>query len=365
MSPSPGPARRRAPGPATQTGVSSIHDVARRAGVSTATVSRALRGLDNVSESTRTRVLSAARDLHYVASPTATSLATGRTGVVGVVAPFVSRWFFATVLGGAESRLRAHGLHVLLFSIGAPGEGRKTLLDMQLLHKRFDALLVIACDLYEAEIALLRRLGIPIVTVGLEVEGWDRVGIDDVAAADTAMTHLLGLGHRRVAFIGGDDAVDVHRATAVHRMRGVRRALHRAGLPTACPELLLGDWTPVGAERAARELLARPDRPSAVLAASDEMAMGVLSAAHRLGLRVPDDVSVMGIDDHELAFTHALTTVAQPVAEQGELAAQLLIQTLVRASGGPGVAGRGRLHLLPTRVVERGSTGPVARAVAG
>lgn len=330
-----------------------IHDVARLAGVSTATVSRALRGLDRVSPATRARVLAAAEQLHYAASPSAASLVTGRTGVVAVLAPYLSRWFFAHVLDAVERTLRRSGLHVLLITVGDGPRDRELLHDRQLLHRRVDGLLVLSCDLRADEVDLLQRLQVPVVTVGVDVGPWHLVGIDDAAAGETAMTHLLELGHSHLAYVGGDTDEDVHVATAVDRGAGVRRALRRARLPVGGLRAVVGDWTVEGGRRKGHDLLDDPERPTAVLAASDEMAVGVLWAARELGLRVPEDVSVIGIDDHEFSATHGLTTVAQPVEEIGETAAGLLVEEL---RGGTR-EGR-RTVVLPTRLVVRGTTAP-------
>ena len=346
-----------------------IADVARRAGVSTATVSRALRGVGAVREDTRARVLRAAEELAYTASPTAASLVTGRTGVVAVLAPFVSRWFFAHVLGGVERALRPAGLHVLLVAVGDDPRGRQLAVDLRRLRRRVDALLVLSCDLHADEVALVEQLGIPVVTVGVDVPPWDLVGIDDAAAGETAMRHLLGLGHTRIGYVGGDSERDVHIATAVERGSGLRRALRAARLPRRALVEVVGDWTIAGGRRAGHELLCRADRPTAVLAASDEMAVGVLLAARDLGLRVPVDLSVVGVDDHEMAVTHGLTTVAQPVDGLGEAAADLLVDALR-----PGARGRRERCVvrLPTELLVRGTTGapqdgrdcPKARASA-
>lgn len=338
--------------------MTSIHDVARRAGVSTATVSRALRGVDRVSEATRERVVRAASELHYVASPTATSLATGRTGVVGVLAPYLSRWYFANALDGIERRLRQHDLHVLMFNVGERGETRSLLLDLQLLHKRLDALLVVSCDLEHAEVAVLGRLGIPVATISVAAGDWDMVSIDDVAAADTAMTHLLDLGHRRIAYVGGNLEQDVHLATAVDREAGVRRALDRAGIPQHCVPRVVGDWTVLDGERAGEELLRPPDRPTAIMAASDEMAMGILLAARRHAVAVPEQLSVIGVDDHEMSHTHDLTTIAQPVVRQGEVAAQMLVDALNRRPANDTPPPPRRVEILPTTLMVRGTTAP-------
>ena len=335
----------------------TIHDVARSAGVSTATVSRALRGVDRVSAGTRDRVLAAALRLDYTASPTATSLATGRTGVVGVLAPFLSRWFFAHALDGVEHTLRTHGLHLLLLNVGSRPSNEPLLLDEVRLRKRVDAVLVVSCDLGVPEVAMLTALRVPVATVGVDVDPWDLVGVDDAAAGDAAMTHLLTLGHRRLAYVGGDVEQDVHVATAVQRLEGVRRALRRAGVDPDCVQALVGDWTIAGGLAAGGQLLDQPTPPTAVLAASDEMAIGVLMAARQRGVRVPQELSVMGVDDHELAWTHDLTTVAQPVEALGTAAAQLVVDAL--AAGAP-VSGRPRrVVTLATSLVVRGSTGPV------
>ena len=337
----------------------TIHDVARSAGVSTATVSRALRGVDHVRPDTRDRVLRAALRLDYVASPTATSLATGRTGVVGVLAPFLSRWFFAHALDGVEHTLRTHDLHLMLLNVGSRPAAEPLLLDEVRLRKRVDAVLILSCDLQPSEVALLTALRVPIATLGVDVGSWDRVGVDDAAAGDTAMTHLLELGHRRLAYVGGDVEQDVHVATAVQRLEGVRRAMRRHGVDPDGLQAVVGDWTVAGGLAAGAALLDQASPPTAVLAASDEMAIGVLLAARRVGVQVPAELSVMGFDDHELAWTHDLTTVSQPVEALGTAAARLVVSALSAMS----VRTRQprRVVILDTSLVIRGSTGPVAR----
>lgn len=330
---------------------SSIRDVAREAGVSTATVSRALRGLDRVSAATRAKVLRAADELQYVASPTAATLASGRTWVIGVVVPFLSRWFFATLLDGTEEVLRRNGYHILLFSVGLRTSTRTLMLDQRLLAKRVDALLVLAADLEQEEVAMLAGLGVPVVSVGVDLQPWQRVGIDDIAAGQVAIGHLVGLGHRHIAFVGGTPGEDVHTATAVERRAGVVEGLRQAGLTLATDLDLESDWTVLGGQTAGRRLLSLPAPPTAILGASDEMAIGVLLAARALGVAVPRQLSVVGIDDHEMAYSHDLTTVAQPVREQGRAAAQLVLDALSTAD-----APACRYRVLPTRLVVRGST---------
>lgn len=328
----------------------SIEDVARRAGVSTATVSRSLRGLPNVSDQTRARVLRAARDLDYVASPSAVSLASGRTSTVGVVVPYITKWFFAQVVAGAEPVLREAGLDLLLYNLGDAG-GRARFFRGLPLRKRVDALLVLSVPLTAQEITRIVRLGIPIAVVGADVPGVVCVRIDDVGGARHAVEHLLGLGHRRVGMVLGDPGEPMRFSVPVHRLAGYRAALADAGLAPG-PELRSSAPSCVdGGERAARALLRLDHPPTAVFAECDEMAFGVLRAARRMGVEVPHDLSVVGFDGQEMGDLLDLTTVEQPVARQGELAARALLDAL----GGSTPAAE---HIvLPTRLIERGSTG--------
>jgi LacI family transcriptional regulator, repressor for deo operon, udp, cdd, tsx, nupC, and nupG len=330
--------------------VSTIKDVAEAAGVSIATVSRALHGLPRVSEATRQRVLAAAAELRYVASPSAASLASGQTNAIGVVAPFVNRWYFAAIVHSAEERLRKTGYDLLLYSLGTDAHERRRAFSGTLLRKRVDGVLVLGLQPTVEEVAALSTVGGPVAIVGADVPGWASVRIDDEGAARCAVRHLLGLGHQRIGFIGGDDPL--HTAMPADRRLGYRAELVTAGLPVR-PELEAdGGFTVRGGLVAAEQLLRLPEPPTALFAASDEMAMGAVRAARQAGLRVPEDVSVIGIDDHEMAELLDLTTVAQPVVAQGVLAAEMILAALADP-GQPLPA-----VTVPTELVVRGTTGP-------
>jgi DNA-binding LacI/PurR family transcriptional regulator len=329
--------------------MSRIEDVAIAAGVSTATVSRALRGLPKVSAGTRQKVLDAAAQLEYVASPTASSLASGKTGVVGVVVPYVTRWYFANLIEGASRVLREHGYHVLLIDVGDNGPERSLLIDQRMLWKRVDAVLVFQLQLYDVELELLQRLGIPVVTVGTRARHWGGVLIDDVAVAVAATEHLVGLGHTDIAYLGGNPAPELDFVTPGQRQHGFEMTMLAHGLAVRPTWLAVADWTLGGGLAAGTALLSTARRPTAVFAASDEMAIGVLIAARRLGISVPDDLSVVGVDDHDMAVAFDLTTVRQEVPEQGALASRLLLSALDGASVVDGV-------VLATELVVRGST---------
>lgn len=335
--------------------MSRIEDVAAAAGVSTATVSRALRGLPKVSDATRAKVLRAAAELDYVASPTASSLASGKTHVVGVVVPYVTRWYFAHLISGASAELRQQGFHVLLFDVGDEGPERPLLLDSKMLFKRVDAVLVLSLRLHEDERALLRRLAVPVITVGVPDPDWPCVRIDDVATTVTATEHLVELGHRRLAYLGGGTVPPMAFPTPSDRARGFRQTLDRHGLAVDPQCVVMGDWTARSGYVEGRRLLSLPERPTGVVAASDELALGFLAAARDLGLSVPRDVSVVGIDDHELAEPYHLTTVAQPVTEQGRMATRLLLQAVAGQPVGHDVS------TVATTLVVRDSTAPPPR----
>ncbi|HET8614412.1 MAG TPA: LacI family DNA-binding transcriptional regulator [Actinomycetales bacterium] len=342
--------------------MSRIEDVARVAGVSTATVSRALRGLPKVSEHTRARVLAAAAELDYVASPTAASLASGKTRVVGVVVPYVTRWYFAQLISGASRVLREHGYHVLLLDVGDNGPQRTLLLDSRMLSKRVDAVLVLSLQLHDVELDLLRRLRLPVVTVGTHTDGWASVRIDDVGVARTATQYLVDLGHRRIGFIGGEPTPHPDFVTPSDRRRGYEEVMQANRLTVDPRHVLSADWTVRGGAVAGEELLRTTPAPTAVFVASDEMAMGVLHTAGRLGVRVPEQLSVVGVDDHEHAWVHGLTTVAQPVQHEGEQASRLLLDELARhGQHDPST----EVLTVPTQLVVRSSAAPPASSAAG
>jgi LacI family transcriptional regulator, repressor for deo operon, udp, cdd, tsx, nupC, and nupG len=335
--------------------VSRIEDVALAAGVSTATVSRALRGLPRVSEATRARVLRAADDLQYVASPTASSLASGKTHLVGVVVPYVTRWYFAQLISGVSGVLREQGFHALLFDVGDEGPHRALLLDSRMLFKRVDAVAILSLRLHEDERRLLRRIKIPVVTVGVPDPDWPCIRIDDVRTTRLATQHLLGLGHRRIGYVGGATESTMDFPTPADRAHGVREALRQAGAGIAAQHVVVADWTPAGGLRAGLALLGRPDRPSAVVCASDEIAFGVLRAAADLGLSVPGDLSVTGVDGHSMADLYGLTTVVQDPADQGRTATRLLLAAIAGRDLGCGV------DTMATRLVVRNTTAAPVR----
>lgn len=329
-----------------------IIDVAKLAGVSTATVSRALRGLPNVSDRTRERVRAAAAELDYVSSPSASRLASGLTHSVGLITPYLGRWFFGQVLSGAARVLREAGYDVLLNAL-PDDASRDEFFTRMPLRRRVDGVLVLTLPLASRQVEQLRGLGVPIGSVGSPAPGFSSVGIDDFAAARMATNHLVNLGHSRIAMIGAGDSIPTHFITPDDRSDGYRAALMAAGLEAPGEYSVDGSYTTDGGEAAMVELLSLPNPPTAVFAQSDEMAMGALRAIRRSGLACPRDISVVGIDDHQLSRMFDLTTVAQPAELQGEIAAKQLLACLDGEAP--------RVEQVATRLILRGTTHPPRR----
>ncbi|WP_395691047.1 LacI family DNA-binding transcriptional regulator [Nocardioides sp.] len=332
--------------------MTGIKDVARAVDMSTATVSRALRGLPGVSDETRVRVMETARRLGYVPSPGAAALASGKTRTVAVVVPFVTRWFFAAVVEGAEEVLRDRGYDLLLYNLGGDEAARHRVFETSLLTKRVDAVLVLSLKPSPDELIRLDHLGRPVTVVGADVPGWATVRIDDEQAARHATDHLLDLGHRRIAYVGGAVEGVLDFTAPAARLAGYRAAIEAVGIAPDAALEADGSFTVAGGVRAGHRLLSAPERPTAIFAGSDEMAFGVLRAARELGLRVPEDLSVIGIDDHEMSVIFDLTTIAQPVREQGRIAAQQVLAALTAQYWVP------EQVVLPTRLVVRRTTAP-------
>ncbi|TAM66572.1 MAG: LacI family transcriptional regulator [Microbacteriaceae bacterium] len=336
--------------------MTGIHDVARATGVSTATVSRALRGLPNVSEATRAVVRKAADELGYIPSSSASGLASGRTRAMGVVVPSVSRWFYTTVLEGIDAALRAASYDLILFNLGGRGGDRERVFHRSILRKRTDALIALALDFTVEERHQLALAGHPTIVVGGPVSGVRHIGIDERGVAEQATNHLIGLGHRAIAHLGGQDEAGLNRRVPLSRRKGYQRALAASGL-SGKPEWLLQGGFSIAVSRRAVTTLLNSDlpRPTAIFAGSDEMAIGAMLAIGDHGLSVPGDISVIGIDDYELSESFGLTTIAQDPFEQGSLAARMMLAELA------GQPARVTSVRAPTILIERSSTAPPRR----
>jgi LacI family transcriptional regulator, repressor for deo operon, udp, cdd, tsx, nupC, and nupG len=336
----------------------SIVDVALLAGVSAATVSRSLRGHDNVSPATRQRVLEAARELSYSASPQASGLASGRTGTIGVVVPFVTRWFFANAVAGVYDVLHEAGLDVMLYHLGS-ADARDRFFERMPLARRVDGVVTISLPLGEEHTLSLRALDMPLVTLGARLPGVSSVRIDDAVAMRHAVHHLIHQGHEEIAMISGvEDDEAFGFASSRERRDSFCLAMVAAGLEPRVDLMIAGSYGIEGGARAMTELMGAPRLPTAVVAEYDELAIGALRTLRQASIPVPGRVSVIGMDDHEMASVVDLTTVAQPVQEEGATAARLLLDILAGRRTEPVDI------VVPTRLVVRGTTGAPFTRVA-
>ncbi len=334
----------------------TIEDVALVAGVSVATVSRALRGLPNVATTTRARVEEAARGLNYRPDPNASRLATGRSRSVAIAVPFINSWYFANVVAGAEAVCADAGYDLVVLAAPSPATRSEAVAGAQGLDRRVDGMLFVEVALGDADIAELARHGLAVVTIGQHTGPFPSIGVDNVEIGRLAVGHLVELGHRHIGVLAGQAEDPTHFDVPGERVEGARQALAAAGSELDRRDLAPGQFTVEGGYRAATELLGRPDRPTALFALSDEMALGALLAAADLGLDVPGDVSLVGVDDHETSALVGLTTVRQLVVEQGAVATRLLLRQL----GGEVMAPHHDVH--DVTLVVRRSTSPPPKA---
>lgn len=337
-----------------------IDDVARAAGVSTATVSRALSGRGTVSPATRERVLEVAHDLGYVVSSSASSLASGRTRNVGVVVPRLDRWYFSTFLSAASTVLARQGFDVTLYNLTADAVMRREIFDTFVRRGRVDGIIAAAVQLTDDESRRLDELGIPAIAVGGADPRLPSLAVDEVAVGRVATEHLIGLGHRAIAHVGASPGFDLDFRIPTSRRRGFDHAMAAAEIPVDAGLIEAADFTVGGGSLAAHRLLDRgAERPTAIFAASDEMAIGAILAARERGLSVPGDLSVLGIDGHELGRFFDLTTLDQSPARQAERA----VETVLAAIDGDGAATASTA--LGFELIVRGSTGPAPDRSAG
>jgi len=305
----------------------TIRDVARQAGVSITTASRVLNNREDVSEETRARVQAIAAQLDYVPSTVARSLVSGRSRTLGVVVNDSASPVYAEVVKGIETATNAAGYGLLLGNSADSQE--QALSRLSMLHaSHIEGVLLAPVQSDRRDVETLERLGIPYILLLRYFTDLmtDYVVADNVAGGRLVTEHLVGLGHRRIGHIAGPPDT----STAQGRLAGYQQALSAAGLPYDERLVAAGRFTVASGYEAALRLLDRPDRPSAIFAASDMQAVGVMKAARRLGLRIPDDLALAGGDDVELAefLEVPLTTFHVPYDEIGRRAATILIARL-------------------------------------
>ncbi len=334
----------------------TIRDVAAVAGVSHQTVSRVINNSDAVRPATRQKVEAAIDQLGYQPNEIARSMARGRSGNLACFSPNLTDYTFASIIDGAEREAREHGFFLMSAS-ASDAATFSELVDQLVAGRRADGMLVI--NPYADGRHRHLPDGFPTVFAGARPreESTNSVALDDVAVGHLATQHLLAAGHRRVGMVTGPPAEDCTQ----DRSLGYVTSLQEAGLEIETGLIQEGDWSASSGYRAYEQFAQMENRPSAIFAQNDQMAVGILRAARDAGLTVPDELSVIGVDDIPLAayFAPPLTTVRQDFADIGRQAVRLLISALEQPSSPPE-----HLLLAGDMIVRRSTAAPALAATA-
>jgi DNA-binding LacI/PurR family transcriptional regulator len=337
----------------------SIKDIAREANVSYSLVSRALNDSPRVNAQTKARIQRLAAEMGYLPSAVARSLVTRRTNTLGIVVTTITDLFFAEVIHAIEETALNQGYNVILTNSGGQPERELAAL-RSLRERRVDGIILISGCSNETS-CQDEGIGIPIVIINnvhREHIGYS-VEVDNAAGSREAVVHLLHLGHRRIAHIAGP----AREWDAVERLRGYEEALRAHGVAVEAELIVCGDNHPEAGIARMQQLLALPLRPTAVFCYNDATAIGAMRAARMAGLRVPEDLSVVGFDDIDLArhLEPPLTTVAQPKRQMGRTAVEMILQ-LLSETRQPDQAEEAGVKdcVLPSQLVVRESTAPLA-----
>jgi LacI family transcriptional regulator len=329
----------------------TIRDVARAAGVSTATAARALGGYGHASPAARRKVSESARQLGYRPNVVARALVSRATTTVGLVVGDIENPFFAAAARGLADVMDAHGYTVLLANADEDAGRERRAVDA-LRARQVDGMVVVPAPGASPEhLTELVTAGVPLVLLDRAVVGVaaDSVLVRNVAGARAAVAHLAGLGHRRIGVVSDSPEI----TSSAERIQGYRQALRAAGIAPEPGLISIGGPTRDDGEAAALRLLDRADRPTAVFTANNFMTVGALRAARSLGLRIPDDVALVGFDDLDWTtlVQPPVTVVRQPVADLGRVAGERLLRRLEGDAGPP------KRIRLDANLIVRGSCG--------
>jgi DNA-binding LacI/PurR family transcriptional regulator len=327
----------------------TIRDVAEQAGVGVGTVSRVLNDHPSVSDVTRQKVQAAIKALNYTPNPIARRLSLRKTLTIAVIAPFFTRPAFIERLRGVQYALADSEYDLILFNVETTDRRNAYFQDVPR-RERVDGLLILSLSPGDADVDRFLRAGVPTVLVDTRHPRLSRIVIDDMAGGRLATEHLIELGHRKIGFLGDQLENPFNFVSSRDRFQGYRQALAKANIPYRPEYHLQGEHGRAQARQMARDILALPDPPTAIFAASDTQAIGVLEAARDLGLEVPEQLSVIGYDDIEIAEYLHLTTIRQPLFASGVEGVELLFESIANPLLSP------RRVLLPVELIVRGTT---------
>jgi DNA-binding LacI/PurR family transcriptional regulator len=284
-----------------------------------------MRGLPSVAPSTREKVEAVAAELGYVPDPYAARLSSANSHTVIVAVPYTGQWYYAQIVSSVEAVATAAGYDIRLHVAGDDDQRHHLIEDVLPQARRVDGAILVDLPVGEEEVDSLRRRNLEMVAVGQHVEGVVTVRVDNFRAAHDATSHLVECGHRRIGLLGGMPERRSQLSIPGEREAGFRGALVERGIEVDETLIRNGNFSIAGGLDATNELLSFEEPPTAIFALSDEMAAGAIQAAREAAVTVPDELAVVGFDDHEFAEAMGITTVRQPVGEQGEAAMQALL----------------------------------------
>lgn len=326
--------------------IPTIYDVAARAGVSISTVSRVLNSPEKVSEDTRTAILAVIDELGFIPKADARARAMKSNRRIGVVTPTFTAPSFVQRLRGVAAALRETNSELVVYSVDT-ADGLARLLDTLPLTASLDGLIVLSLQFANSYAKRLLDYGLETVLVEYPHEILSSVEIDDVAGGRLAAAFLAGKGHQRLGFVGDTSIPEIGIHPITLRLSGFRQQSIEAGVPLIDENILLAPYDLESTRQKALDFLRQPSRPTAIFAATDIQAIGILKAAGELGLRVPGDLAVMGFDDLDVAGYMGLTTISQHLDESGSVAVELLLARVANSN-------RSVQHVqLPLTLVER------------
>ncbi|MBR8658029.1 MULTISPECIES: LacI family DNA-binding transcriptional regulator [Bacillales] len=331
----------------------TIYDVAKKAGVSISTVSRVINNTGRISAKTKKRVLDVIEQLGYQPSVVASALTGKRTRTIGLIIPDVANPFFAELARRVEDRGRELGFNLLMCNTDNNPDTEDMYLSL-LRQKSVDGIIIGTNARNHRVLRELLEENLPVALIAQDIPELmiDVVAVDDYLGGYQAAQHLVSLGHKRIAILVGN----MNRTSDKYRLEAFRQALEDHGLELTEDLVIRTDYSREDGKRAARELLTSPKRPTAIFACFDFLAIGVYQAAKELGLRIPDDVSVVGFDNTILAsiVDPPLTTIAQPIDEMGRQVMDLLVREI------EGDKKTKQRVILPPELIIRQSTKPIA-----
>jgi len=324
----------------------TIYDVAKRSGVSITTVSRILNTPDKVNSDTRERVLVAIDALGFVPKAEARARALRRTGRIGVITPFFTAPSFVQRLRGIAETLSPKNYELVVYTVDSTDHLQSYLSTLPL-TSNLDGLIILSLPVGDTEVKRLIEYGLPTVLIEYPHPKLNCVEIEDVEGGHMAATFLLGKGHRRIAFLGDTDLPEYSIHPVSLRLNGFRQALNDARIKLPDTFVRLAPYSQEQTRQVARDLLSLSEPPTAIFAATDFQALGVLKAARQLGIKVPEQLAVIGFDDLDMAEYADLTTISQHLDESGRLAVEILLGQIESPSRPP------RHVKLPVTLVER------------